>query len=183
MDIVADTKKKMSQALDHLKQELRALRTGRANPGMIEHVYVEVYGAQMRLPDIASISVPEARQLLITPFDNNNVHAISKGIEKANLNLQAIVDGNVVRIKIPPMDASVRQEIVKQGKKKTEDAKVGIRNIRREANDAVKKQKANGDITEDQVKKFEKQIQDLTDQSCKAADDQMSTKEKEILAV
>lgn len=183
VDINNETKKKMSLALEHFKQELRSLRTGRANPGMVDHVSVEVYGSYMRITDMASISVPEARQILITPFDANNVHAIAKGIEKANLNLQPIVDGNVVRIKVPAMDAAVRQDIVKQAKKKCEDCKVTIRNIRREANDQAKKLKTSGDLTEDGLKKIEKNVQELTDQSCKTADEMAGAKEKEILAI
>lgn len=180
MDAIDQTKKKMNAAIEHLKTDLRGLRTGRANPSMVEHVYVEVYGSKMRLQDLASVSTPEPRQLLITPYDANNLQAIAKGIETANLNLRPIVDGNVVRIKIPEMDAAVRQEMVKQGKKKTEDAKIVIRNIRRDANDQVKKSEA---IPEDSKKKMEKQIQKLTDDSCKLAEDLMAEKEKEILQV
>lgn len=178
-----ETEKKMQGAIDHLKHELKGLRTGRANPAVLESVMVEVYGAQMRIQDVASISVPEPRQLLISPFDTNNVHAIAKGVEAANLNLQAVVDGNVVRIKVPEMDQSVRQEMVKQAKRKCEEAKVSIRNARREGNDAIKKQKADGDIPEDVMKKLEKKIQELTDKYCKDADSITEDKEKEIVTI
>lgn len=183
MNVTDDTNKKMSNAIEHLKHELKGLRTGRANPAIVESVTIEVYGTQMRLQDVASISAPEARQLLVSPFDANNVHAIAKGIEAANLNLQPIVDGNVVRIKIPEMDASVRKEMVKQARKKCEDAKVSIRNIRREGNDTIRKQKADGEVPEDLMKKTEKQIQDLTDKFCKIADDLTLEKEKEITTI
>lgn len=183
MDIIKETEKKMKGALEHLQHELKGLRTGRANPAIVEGVAVEVYGTQMRLQDLASISAPEPRQLLISPFDGKNTHAIAKGIEAANLNLQPIVDGNVVRLKIPEMDQSVRQEMVKQARKKCEDAKVGIRNARRDGNDTARKQKANGDIPEDLMKKIEKQIQDLTDKCCKQADELAAAKEKEILTI
>ncbi len=183
MDVMKETEKKMHGALDHLQHELKGLRTGRANPAVLETVHVEVYGTQMRLQDVASISVPEPRQLLISPFDANNVHAIAKGIEAANLNLQAMVDGNVVRIKVPEMDQSVRQEMVKQARRKCEEAKVSIRNSRRDGNEAIKKQKADGDIPEDVMKKLEKKIQELTDKYCKEADTITEAKEKEIVTI
>ncbi len=117
-DAVKETEKKMNGAMEHLKHELKGLRTGRANPAIVESVLVEVYGSQMRLSDLASISVPEPRQLLISPYDSKNVHAIAKAIQAANLNLQALVDGHAVRVKIPEMDQHVRQEMVKQAKKR-----------------------------------------------------------------
>lgn len=183
MDVLEQTKKKMAAAIEHLKVELKALRTGRANPGMLDTVMVEVYGSTVRLRDIASIAVVEARQLLVTPFDAKNVHSVAKGIEAANLNVRPVVDGNAVRVKVPEMDSSRRQEMCKEAKKKCEESKVVIRNIRREANDTVKKQKADGHIPEDAMKKAEKTIQELTDKSCKTADDVTAEKEKEILTV
>lgn len=180
MDIIKETEKKMHGAIDHLKHELKGLRTGRANPAIVESVTVQVYGTQMRLQDVASISIPESRQLLISPFDANNVHAVAKGIESANLNLQPIVDGNAVRIKFPDLDQKVRQDMVKQAWKKCEDAKVAIRNARREGNDTVRRQ---SDIPEDVVKKTEKRIQELTDKFCKLADDAAHEKEKEITTI
>lgn len=183
MDIAKETEKKMTVAIDHLKQELKGLRTGRANPAAVENVQVEVYGTRMRLADLAAISAPEPRQLLISPYDAQNIHAIAKGIEAANLNLQPIVDGNVVRIKVPEMDQRVRQDMAKQAKKKAEESKVAIRNVRRDSNEAVRKQKADGDIPEDVMKKLEKKIQELTDKYCQTADKLAEEKEKEILSI
>lgn len=183
MNIIEDTKKKMAAAIDHLKQELKNLRTGRANPAVLDNVQVEVYGSQMRLKELAGVTAPEPRQLLVTPFDPQTTGAISKGIERANLNLQPMIDGHVIRIPIPPMDASTRKEMVKQGKKKAEDAKVVIREIRRKQNELVRKQKADGDIPEDQLKKLEKNIQEFTDQCCKEADELINAKEKEIMNI
>ena len=153
-----ETKKKMQEALEHFKKELAHLRTGRANPGMLDSVLVEVYGAQMRLRELANVTTPEARQLLIAPFDPQTAGPIVKGIEKANLGAQPILEGNVIRVNVPPLDESMRKEIVKQGKKKVEEAKVAIREIRRKANDTVRKQKADGEITEDEMKKQEKSL-------------------------
>lgn len=182
-DVLDQTKKKMAAAVDHLKEELKSLRTGRANPGMVDKVMVELYGTKMRLLDVATISVPEPRQLLVSPFDPKNCSAIAKGIDAANLNMRVVVDGNVVRIRVPEMDASLRQQMVKEAKKKCEEAKISIRNIRRESNELVKKQKANGDIPEDMMKKLEKQIQEHTDKFCKNVDELGSEKEKEILTI
>jgi ribosome recycling factor len=182
-DVTQETEKKMSGAIEHLKQELKGLRTGRANPAVVEGVIVEVYGTQMRLQDLASIAVPEPRQILITPYDAKNVHAIAKGIEAANLNLQPIVDGNAVRIKIPEMDQRVRQDMAKQAKRKAEEAKVGIRNARRDGNEAVRKQKSGGEIPEDVMKKTEKRIQELTDKYCNLADKYAEDKEREIMTI
>lgn len=183
MSLDNEVKAAMQTALDHLKKELKGLRTSRANPSMVEGVQVEVYGTSMRLRDIANITTPEARQLLITPFDPSNVQAIGKSIEGANLNLHPVVEGHLVRITIPPMDENARKEIVKQCKKKAEDAKIVIREIRRKYNEQVRKQKTDGDITEDQVKRFEKLIQEMTDKFCKESDTLASEKEKEIMAV
>jgi ribosome recycling factor len=180
MDITEQTKAKMLAALEHLKTELKSIRTGRANPGMVEGVMVEVYGNPMRLKDIASISAPEARMLLITPFEPKNSPVIGKAIEKANIGVSPIVEANLVRIKIPPMDDSMRKEMVKVCHKRLEEAKVSIRNIRRDGNNDIRKQK---DTPEDVIKKVEKAIQELTDKYCKEADDIAQKKEKEISTI
>ncbi|MBM3198215.1 MAG: ribosome recycling factor [Chlamydiae bacterium] len=183
MGAAEQTKIKMVTAIDHLKQELKNLRTGRANPGILDQVQVEVYGAPMRLKEVANITAPEARMLLVTPFDPQTAGAICKSIEKANLNLQPILDGHIVRVPIPPMDEATRKEMVKIGKKKVEETKVVIREIRRKQNEFVRKQKADGEIAEDVMKKLEKQIQDYTDQFCKETDALITAKEKEIMTV
>jgi ribosome recycling factor len=183
MGIQDQTKNKMIAAIEHLKTELKSIRTGRANPAMVEGVIVEVYGSPMRLKDIASINAPEARMLLITPFDPKNAGTIGKAIEKANIGVMPIVDGNTVRIKIPQMDDNMRKEMVKICHKRLEEAKVSIRNIRRDSNDTIKKQKSAGDIAEDMMKKAEKDIQDLTDKYCKEAEDVAAKKEKEVSTI
>ena len=176
-------KEKMLAAIERFKDELKSLRTGRANPAILDLVTVEIYGSNMRLKELANITAPEARMLLVTPFDPQTAGAISKGIGKANLNLQPILDGHVVRIPIPPMDESMRKEMVKIGKKRVEDAKVVIREIRRKQNEIVRKQKADGDLAEDLMKKFEKNIQEFTDLYCREVDVLMNAKEKEIMTV
>lgn len=183
MDIAEQSKQKMHATIEHFKQELKGLRSNRANPAMLDHVHAEVYGSAMRLRELANITTPEPRQIMITPFDPQTANAIAKGIEKANLNLQPVVDGPVIRINIPPMDEAMRREIVKQGKKKAEDAKIVIREIRRKNNELAKKSKTDGLITEDVMKKIEKTIQEQTDKSCKEIDDLFHAKEKEIMTV
>jgi len=181
--VTEQTKAKMQAALEHFKTDLKNLRTNRANPGMLDGVMVEAYGTQMRSKERGDVTVPEPRQLLISPFDPQTSAAIAKGIEKANLNLQPVVEGQIIRINVPPMDESMRKQIVKQGKQKAEDAKIVIRDIRRKNNEVARKQKADGLITEDVMKKEEKGIQELTDKFCKEIDDLFSAREKEIMTV
>ncbi|MBA3722642.1 MAG: ribosome recycling factor [Parachlamydiaceae bacterium] len=183
MSITDQTKAKMLAAIEHLKNDLKNIRTGRANPGMIDHVSVEIYGSPVRIQSIASISVPDNRQLLITPFDPQNSSAIGKAIDKANIGFNPIVEGNCVRIKIPPMTEEIRKRMAKLCHEEREKTKVSIRNIRREANDYVRKEKADGRMAEDMMKKNEKIIQDLTDKHCKEAEDLAEKKEKEISTI
>ncbi len=183
MGIRNEAKEKMGHAMDHFHEELKNIRTGRANPGLVENVPVEVYGTQMRLKELASINTPELRQILITPFDGKNTQAIGKAIELANLGINPIVDGNQIRLNIPAMDEALRKEMVKLVHKKLEECKVAIRNIRRELNDRVRKEKKDGELPEDQMKKAEHEIQEETDAFCKKADGVSVEKEKEIMTV
>jgi ribosome recycling factor len=176
-------KAKMTAAIEHFKTALKNIRTGRANPGMVEHIMVEVYGNPTPLKNIASISTPEARQLLITPFDPKQSQAIGKAIEKSNLGIMPIVDGNSIRLKIPPMTEEIRKKMVKICHEERERAKITVRNIRGDENKVIRKQKADGLIAEDIMKKTEKSIQDLTDKSCKEIDDLSEKKEKEIFTI
>jgi ribosome recycling factor len=183
MSILNETKEKMKAAIEHLKHELKGIRTGHANPAILDGVMVDVYGTQMRLQDISSVTTPESRQLLVTPYDANNTAGIGKAIERANLGFTPIVEGNVVRINVPQMDETVRKEMIKLCNKRREEAKVSIRNVRRDANDHARKQKQDGDIGEDELKKLEKDIQDMTDQYCKEADELADQKEKSIATI
>lgn len=173
----------MQAALDHLKQELKALRTGRANAAILDKVVVEAYGSRVSLKEISTVSVPEARQIVVMPFDVSNLQAIRKGIEAANLGVNPLVDGKVIRVPIPPMDEAVRKQIVKQCKDLGEKSKVVMREVRRKYNDLVRKQKADGIIPEDVMKKIEKTIQELTDRFCKDIDAVTAEKEKEVMTV
>lgn len=182
-NILDDTRAKMQAALEHLKTDLKSIRTGRANPGMLDGVSVEIYGTTLRLKELAQVTAPEPRGLLITPFDPKNTNAIAKAIERANLGIQPIVDANAVRLRIPAMDESMRKEMVKVCHKKREDTKIGIRSTRRTANEDAKRQKEQGTLPEDQFNKLEKSIQELTDKFCREADDLSAQKEKEVMTV
>lgn len=183
MNVESEVKAAMQAALDHLKQELKALRTGRANSAMLDKVQVEAYGSHVRLKEVATVAVPEARQILITPFDASLTSSIKKGIEAANLGLNPMVDGKVIRVNVPPMDEALRKQIAKQCKDLGEKTKISMREVRRKYNEAVRKAKADGKIAEDVLKKQEKTIQDLTDRFCKEVDTATAEKEKEVLTI
>ncbi len=182
-NVEAQVKTAMQAALDHLKQDLKSLRTGRANASILDKVHVEIYGSHMPLKALANVNVPESRQILVTPFDHANINAISKAIEAAKLGVNPMVDGKVIRINIPPMDETIRKQIAKQCKDLGEKSKIVMREIRRKFNELVRKQKADGVIPEDQMKKNEKTIQELTDRFCKDIDAVCAEKEKEIMTV
>lgn len=182
-DIIEDTKKKMQSALEHLKQELKSLRAGRATPSLVEPLLIEVYGAQMKVKDVATIATPEPRQLLITPFDGQNAQAIVNAIQKANLGLSPRLEGKAVRVIFPELDANRRKDLIGQCGKKKEECKISIRNHRRDQMETLKKQKTAGVVPEDDFKRLEKHIQELTDKSCHEADGLSSAKEKEIATV
>lgn len=182
-NIEPQVKAAMQAALDHLKSELKALRTGRANAAILDKIHVEIYDSRMPLKALANINVPEPRQIVVTPFDHSNINQIAKAIEEANLGVNPIVDGKVIRINVPPMDKATREKLAKLCKEQGEKVKVSIRDVRRKFNDLVRKQKADGLIAEDQMKKSEKVIQDFTDKFCKDVDTTCSEKEKEIMTI
>lgn len=183
MSVTDDAKKRMMEVVDHLKKDYKNLRTGRVNPHMLDDVMIEVYGSNMPLKSVATISASPDRQLLVTPFDKSTLQTIAKSIETSPLKMQATVDGNQVRVPVPALTEDVRKDVAKQAKKKCEDAKVSVRQVRREFNDRVRKMKADSEITEDMEKKFEKQIQEHTDQHCKILDEVYQDKEKDIMTV
>ncbi|MBS9335922.1 ribosome recycling factor [Fructobacillus papyrifericola] len=171
---------KMKGAQDALRRELAEIRTGRANPRILDRVEVEYYGAMVPLNQVASISVPEARMLLITPFDKSALEAIITAINVSDLGLNPASDGNIVRLAIPQMTEERRKELAKEVKAEAEKSKVAVRNVRRDAMDAIKKDK---DLTEDQVHESEDKIQKLTDDNIKAIDEIAADKEKELLTI
>lgn len=181
--IFQETKTRMQAQIDHLKEELKGLRAGRASPALLEPVTVEVYGSQMRLKEVGTITAPEPRQLLISPFDVSNLQHIARAIDKANLGVRAVVEGKTVRVMFPELTAERRKDLISQAHEKKEKCKIAIRNVRRDQNEIAKKKKATSELTEDDLKRLEKQIQELTDKSCKDVDDLVQIKEKEISTI
>ena len=174
---------KISKSENLLREDLATVRAGRANAAIVDKVMVDYYGSPTPLKSLANISVPEPRTLLITPFDPKSIAEIEKGINIANIGINPINDGKVVRLQIPQVTEERRKELTKTVKKMGEDTKVAVRNLRRDANDKVKKLEKAGDYTEDDVKETLKEIQELTDKSIKEIDEIVAAKEKEIMEV
>ena len=174
---------KMSKTYDVFQQELSSLRTGRANANMLDLVKVDVYGQKMPINQLGSITTPEPRSINIQVWDTNNVALIDSAIKKSDLGLNPQIDGQLIRLPVPDLSEERRSEIKKIIKSMGEKCKVAIRNIRREANDELKKLLKEKKISEDDVKKDEKVIQNYTDNQIKEIDDRVSIKEKEIMTI
>ena len=174
---------KMDKTIEIFTKELSSLRTGRANAAMLDLVKVDVYGQQMPINQIASITTPEPRMINIQVWDQNNVSLIDAAIKKSELGLNPQIDGPLIRLPVPELNEERRTEIKKLIKSMGEKCKVSVRNIRREANEELKKLLKSKDISEDEEKLFEKNIQNITDKHIEAVDDKVSFKEKEIMTI
>jgi len=174
---------KMDKAIEIFSKELTSLRTGRANAGMLDLVKVDVYGQQLPINQIGSITTPEPRMINIQVWDTNNVALIDAAIKKSDLGLNPQIDGQLIRLPVPELNEERRTELKKLIKSIGEKCKVSIRNIRREANDDLKKLLKSKEISEDQEKSFEKNVQTITDNHIKTADEKVSSKEKEIMTI
>jgi len=174
---------KMDKTVEIFNKELSSLRTGRANASMLDLVKVDVYGQKMPINQLGTITTPESRSINIQVWDLNNVNLIDSAIKKSELGLNPQVDGQLIRLPIPNLSEERRNEIKKMIKTMGEKCKVSIRNIRREANDELKNLLKKKEITEDDEKKFEKNIQTFTDQHIKIVDEKVSSKEKEIMTI
>ena len=174
---------KMDKTFEVFTKELTSLRTGRASSGMIDLIKVDVYGQQMPINQIASITTPDPRTINIQVWDLNNVNLIDSAIKKSELGLNPQIDGQLVRLPVPNLSEERRTEIKKMIKAMGEKCKVSIRNIRREANDELKNLLKNSEISEDDEKKFEKIVQTFTDEHIKKIDDKVSSKENEIMTI
>ena len=177
------TKDKMAKTEEVVVKEFSGVRTGKASPGLVENIQVDVYGSTMRIREIAGITTPEARVLMIQPWDATTVHAIEKAIQKANLGLNPAVDKKFIRIVLPELSTERRNEFVKIVKKMSEDGRVAIRHVRRDAMEHLKKVAKDGGVTEDEVEVAEKEVQKLTDQYIAKIDQHLAHKEKEIMTV
>ncbi len=172
---------RMGRRIDHMQSEFAAIRAGRANPSVLDKVKVDYYGAPTPVNQLAAVSVTEARTLTIQPWDMSVLKLIEKAIQTSEVGINPQNDGKVIRLVFPPLTEARRKEIVKDVQKIAEDTKVQIRNVRRDAIDALKTMKKNGELTEDDLKQGEKKTQDLTDKFIKDIDSRSAVKQKEIL--
>ena len=182
-DVLLEAEEKMIKTEEVVQHEFSGVRTGKASPSLVENILVEVYGSQMRIRELAGITTPEPRMLLIQPWDAGTVHPIEKAIQKSNLGLNPMVDKKFIRIVLPDLSQERRLEFIKVVKKMAEDGRVAIRHVRRDAMEALKKDSKDGGVTEDQVETAEKEVQKLTDQYIAKIDQHLQHKEKEILTV
>ncbi|NLQ58925.1 ribosome recycling factor [Streptococcus mutans] len=181
--IVEKAKERFEQSHQSLAREFGSIRAGRANASLLDRIEVEYYGVPTPLNQLASITVPEARVLLVSPFDKSSLKDIEHAINASDIGINPANDGSVIRLVIPALTEETRKELAKEVKKVGENAKVAIRNIRRDAMDEAKKQEKIKEITEDELKSLEKDIQKVTDEAVKHIDSMMANKEKELLEV
>ncbi|MGV3577380.1 ribosome recycling factor [Brevundimonas sp.] len=176
-------RERMDKSVTALKEEFSGLRTGRANAGLLEPVRVEAYGSASPLTAVAAISVPEPRMISVSVWDKGMVSAVEKAIRNANLGLNPIVDGQTLRIPVPPLTEERRKDLVKLAGKYAEQQKIAVRNVRRDANEDLKKAEKAGEISQDEQKKMETEVQKDTDAAIKRIDETLKTKEVEIMQV
>lgn len=182
-DVIRDANHRMERAVVAAQEDFATLRTGRANPAMLDHINVEYYGSTMPINQVGAISVPEPRQLVITPWDKQALAPIEKAIMNSELGFTPNNDGNVIRLNIPYLTEERRKELIKQLHKKTEDHKVAVRNVRRDVNDKLKHLEKDGTISEDESRRTHDQIQKLTDKFIENIENLQKQKEAELLEV
>lgn len=182
-DALLDAADRMDKALEALQRDLATMRTGRATPGLVEHLKVDYYGAPTPLNQLATISTPEARLIVIQPWDRNSIGAIEKSILKSDLGLTPNNDGSVIRLAIPQLTEERRRDIAKQVRKRAEEARVAVRNIRRDCHDQIRKLEHDHEISQDELHRAETEMQKITDDHIKEIDKVSQEKEEEVLAV
>jgi ribosome recycling factor len=182
-NLLNDGKKRMAGAIGALEKDFSKLRTGRATTALVDTIVVDYYGTPTPINQLSSVSVPDAKTITIQPWDRGAFGAVEKAIQTSDLGLNPVNDGKIIRISIPPLTEERRKELVKVAKKYTEDCKIAIRNVRRDLNDTLKKMEKDKDISEDELKKGEADVQKLTDDHVKQSDSVFAAKEKEILEI
>jgi ribosome recycling factor len=182
-DILLEAEEKMEKTEQVILNEFAGVRTGKASPALVENIIVEAYGAQMRIRELAGITTPEPRAIHIQPWDAATLQPIEKAIQKSNIGLNPQVQGKTIRLFLPELSQERRTELCKYVKKLTEDGRVAIRHVRRDAMDALKKEKNDGKLPEDDEKRGEKELQDLTDKLIGKIEGHLAAKEKEIMTV
>ena len=181
--LLKDLRRRMDGAIDALKKELAGLRTGRASPSLLESVVVNAYGGTMPLNQVGTVSAPEPRMLVVQVWDRGLAKAVDAAIREAGLGLNPQSEGQVIRVPIPPLSEERRKELIKVGHKYAEQARVSARNVRRDGLEALKKREKDREITQDQHRKLDKDVQHLTDETIKRIDETLAHKEKEIMHV
>jgi len=182
-DVIKQAKAHMDKAVEVFRDELKTLRTGRANLGILDHIRVEYYGTPTPLNELATLSIPEPTLILIQPWDPTVLPAIVHAIQKSNLGLNPVDDGKVIRLPVPPPTQERRKALVKLAHEYAERAKLAVRNVRRDANESIKKLEKEKKISEDDMRRGLEEVQELTDQHIEAIDEILKAKEKEILEV
>lgn len=182
-ETISKTESRMEKRLSHLADDYAAIRAGRANPAVLDKIMVDYYGAPTPINQLAAVSITEARTLMIQPWDASVLRSIEKAVQTSDLGINPQNDGKALRIVFPPLTEDRRKEIVKEVSKMAEESKVSVRNVRRDAVEKVKTMKKNGALTEDDLKKAEKKIQDLTDKFVKEIDKMAEKKQKEVMAI
>jgi ribosome recycling factor len=180
---IKQAEEKMKKAVDVTREDLAGLRTGRASPRLIEKIEVDYYGTKTPLNQLAGISVPEARLLVITPYDRNAMSAIEKAIMASDIGITPSNDGTVIRLAVPALTEERRKELIKVAKERAEEGRVSIRNVRRHSKDEMERLKKEGEVSEDDLKRVEKELQKLTDKFVEDVDELVSNKEQELLEV
>ena len=183
LDALKSYEGKMQKSIDSVAADFAAVRAGRANASVLDRIMVDYYGSPTPIQQIAAISSPDPRALVITPWDGSALKSIEKAIQNSDLGINPQNDGRTIRLNFPQLTEERRKELAKQVKKYSEEAKVAMRNIRRDGMDYIKKLKKNSEITEDEQKKAEKDLQDMLDKYIKKADEALAAKEKELMAI
>ncbi len=181
--IISDTHVKMQHAIEHALHEFSSIHTGKASPSMVEGISVEAYGSQMRLKEVAAITTPDSRTIQIQPWDKSMVVPIEKAIQTANIGINPSVDGGLIRLPLPELNRERRQELVKVAHQMAEEGRISVRHARRDGLEALKKLQKSGEISEDDQKRYDKEIQAETDKAIKEIGDHLAHKEQELLSL
>ena len=182
-EILNECSKRMNSSCDYFLQDIKSIRTGRANTSLLENIKINYHGTDMPLNQLAQISVSDPRSLIVQPWDKTSIEMVSKGIQVSDINITPQIEGDILRINIPPMTEETRINVVKILKRRSEESKVSVRNVRRDSQENIRKSEKDGDFSEDESRRAMTELQRITDQAIKTIEDQTIIKEKEIMQV